>query len=51
MDILSFWELLKTLVVYSVGSTTFSLGQRIMEGYALQLSFRLAITCHLGGNS
>ena len=34
---------------YSVRSATFSLGQRIMEVYALQLSFRLAITCHLGG--
>jgi hypothetical protein len=34
---------------YSVRSTKFSLSQRIMEVYALQISFRLAITYHLGG--
>lgn len=51
IDILSSWGLSKTLVVYSVGSTTFSRSQRIMEVCALQLSFRLVITCHLRGNS
>ena len=51
IDILSSWGLSKTLVVYSVGSTTFSRSQRIMEVCALQLSVRLVITCHLRGNS